>query len=70
MRTLPGAMGAPTDTLREYSTHKFTVKITDLNIFFLLINIMEIHHEVEEKKPYICIFAYRHRGIAFNAFIF
>lgn len=27
-------MGTPTDTLREYSTHKFTVKITDLNNFF------------------------------------
>lgn len=62
-------MGTPTDTLREYSTHKFTVKITDLNNFFI--------HEHNgnsswgrRKKPYICIFAYRHWGIAFNAFIF
>lgn len=34
MSALSAAMGTPTDTLRDYSTHKFTVKITDLNNFF------------------------------------
>lgn len=35
MRALSGAMGTPTDTLREYSTHKFTIKITELNNFLI-----------------------------------